>query len=121
MELEKLPYNLTICKVAQMKDIDLAQDICFIARTDEEISLVCRTEAAPLHTLERDDGWRGYRVKGPLDFSLVGILSRISGILADNGISVFAVSTYNTDYILVRADDFERAGHALISAGYSIH
>ena len=102
MELKKLPYDLTVCKVADIADIDISTEFYFIGRTDEEISLVCKTENAPAHTVERDDGWRGFRIEGVLDFLLIGILSKLSAVLADNGIGIFAVSTYNTDYILVK-------------------
>lgn len=92
----------------------------FIGRTDEEISLVCKTEDTPAETAERDDGWKGFRIQGTLDFSLIGILSKLSGILADHKIGIFAVSTYNTDYILVKEKNFERALEVLESEGYSI-
>ncbi len=94
--------------------------ILFFGRTDEELSLVCKTEDAPSVTTERDDGWRGFRIKGILDFSLIGILSEISGILAENRIGIFAVSTYNTDYILVKKENFEHALNVLASKGYEI-
>lgn len=120
MELMKLPYDLTVCKVRSMADIDTTSDIFFIGKTDEELSLVCRTEDAPMRTLEREDGWKGFRIQGVLDFSLIGILSKISGILAENHIGIFAVSTYNTDYVLVKTEDFDRAMTALGEAGYSV-
>ena len=120
MELKKLEHNLSVCKVADPADIDLAADLYFIGKTDEELSLVCRTEDVPEKTLQRDDGWRGFRIQGVLDFSLIGILSGISGILADNKIGIFAVSTYNTDYILVKEDNYERALSVLASAGYTV-
>jgi len=120
MELKKLPYHLTVCKVADTKDIDLAAEFYFIGKTDEELSLVCRTEDTPLSTMDREDGWRGIHIQGVLDFSLVGILSKLSGILAENQIGIFAVSTFNTDYILVKAEDFERAIRVLATAGFAI-
>ena len=64
MELKKLPYHLTVCKVADTKDIDLAAEFYFIGKTDEELSLVCRTEDTPLSTADREDGWRGIRIQG---------------------------------------------------------
>ena len=108
MKLKKLPYELTVCKVADLSDINLSTEFFFIVKTDEELSLVCRTEDAPKATIERDDGWRGFRIEGVLDFSLIGILSKLSGILAQNEIGLFAVSTYNTDYILVKEENFEK-------------
>ena len=120
MELKKIPYKLTVCKVADVSAIDINADFYFIGKTDEELSLVCRTEDTPAHTLERDDGWRGFRIQGILDFSLIGILSKLSGILAEHEIGIFAVSTYNTDYILVKEADFERTLSVLESEGYVI-
>ena len=120
MELKKLPYDLTVCKVADIADIDISTEFYFIGRTDEEISLVCKTENAPAHTVERDDGWRGFRIEGVLDFSLIGILSKLSAVLADNGIGIFAVSTYNTDYILVKKENFDRALNVLSNEGYTV-
>ena len=120
MELKKLPYDLTVCKAESMKDIDTDAEFFFIGKTDEELSLVCRTEDVPANTAARDDGWRGFRIQGVLDFSLIGILSKLSGILADNKIGIFAVSTYNTDYILVKAENFERAMEVLEAAGYTV-
>ena len=118
MELKKIPYDLTVCKVADASALDLTKDFYFIGKTDEELSLVIPTEETPAETTERDDGWRAFRIQGVLDFSLIGILSKISGILADNGIGIFAVSTYNTDYILVKGEDLDRAMDALEQAGY---
>lgn len=120
MELKKLPYELTVCKVADVSDLDLSKEFYFIGRTDEEISLVCKTEDTPKNTTECDDGWKAFRIEGVLDFSLIGILSKISGILADNKIGIFAVSTYNTDYILVKAENFDKAMKVLGDAGYTV-
>ena len=120
MVLKKLPYKLTVCKVADIKEIDLNTEFYFIGRTDEEISLVCKTEDTPAATTERDDGWRGFRIEGVLDFSLIGILSKLSGILAENSIGIFAVSTFNTDYILMKGENFERAITVLADAGYTV-
>lgn len=120
MILKQLPYELTVCKVADISEIDFGMEFYFIGKTDEEISLVCKTEDAPLGIIEREDGWRGFRIEGVLDFSLVGILSKISGILADNNIGIFAVSTYNTDYILVKSESFEDAMNSLRVAGYTV-
>lgn len=120
MNLKKFPYDLTVCKVADISDLDLSKEFYFIGRTDEEISLVCKTEDTPANTTECDDGWKAFRIEGVLDFSLIGILSKISGILADNKIGIFAVSTYNTDYILVKAENFDKAMTVLGEAGYTV-
>lgn len=120
MRLKKLPYNLTVSKLNDISAINTSTEFFFLGRTDEELSLVCRTEDTPANTTERDDGWRGFRIEGVLDFSLIGILSKISTILAENHIGIFAVSTYNTDYILVKAENFDRAMDALSAAGYEV-
>ncbi len=120
MELKKIEHKLTVCKVFGTSDINMNADFYFIGKTDEELSLVCKTEDTPQNTIERDDGWRGFRIQGVLDFSLIGILSKLSGILTANKIGIFAVSTYNTDYILVKEENYERALTVLASEGYTV-
>lgn len=120
MELKKIEYDLTVCKVCSEADIDLKKKFYFIGKTDEELSLVCATEDTPENTTDRDDGWKGFRIQGVLDFSLIGILAKLSGILAENEIGIFAVSTFNTDYILVKKENFERALEVLAKKGYMI-
>ena len=120
MELKTFEHNFTVCKVSEITDIDISKEFYFIGKTDEELSLVCKTEDTPRKTIERDDGWRGFRIQGVLDFSLIGILSKLSGILAENKIGIFAVSTYNTDYILVKEENYERALKVLASEGYTV-
>ena len=118
MDLKRIEGQLTVCKLKSTAAIDMNKDFYFIGKTDEEISLVCRTEDTPEETLERDDGWRAFRIQGTLDFSLIGILSKISSILAENKIGIFAVSTYNTDYILTKEENFDNAIKVLSDAGY---
>lgn len=120
MKLEILPQSLTVCKVRSLSAQVLEQEVCFIGKTDQELSLVCPTEAVPGDTLAREDGWRCFRIAGQLEFSLVGILARLSEILAGEGIGIFAVSTYNTDYILVKEEDLERAVAALAAQRYDV-
>lgn len=120
MILEMLSADLTVCQLKSAAVIDLQKDFYFIGRTDEELSLVCRTADTPSETIVREDGWKGFRIQGQLDFSLIGILSQISGVLADAKIGIFAVSTYNTDYILVKAENFARAADALSAAGFTV-
>ncbi len=120
MALKKLAYDMTVCKVDRIEDIDLNAEMFFIGKTDEEISVVCRTEDTPARTTERDDGWKGFRIEGILDFSFIGILSELSRILAEAGIGIFAESTYNTDYIFVKESNFEHAMEVLAEAGYVI-
>ena len=120
MELKRIGHKLTVCKITDVSSVNMNTDICFIGKTDEELSLVCKTEDTPQNTTARDDGWRGFRIQGVLDFSMIGILSKLSGILAEQKIGIFAVSTYNTDYILVKEENYERALTVLAAAGYTI-
>ena len=120
MKLRKIAGDLTVCKPVSVRDIRLTDDFYFIGRTDEEISLVCRTECTPAETVAREDGWLGFRIEENLDFSITGILSKLSAVLAENRIGIFAVSTYNTDYILVKKEQFDRAMRALAAAGYEV-
>ena len=120
MELKRLEHDFSVCKVTDLSSVDMTQEFCFIGKTDEELSLVCITENVPDNTIEREDGWRGLRIQGVLDFSLIGILSKISGILAENKIGIFAVSTYNTDYVLMKEENFNRAMAVLSEAGYEV-
>ena len=120
MELKKLRHKFSVCKVEDYSMVDLNQEFCFTGRTEEENSLVCMTEHVPENATERDDGWRAFRIQGILDFSLIGILARIAGLLAQNEIGIFAVSTYNTDYILTKEENYEKALEILKQAGYQI-
>ena len=120
MVIKKINGDFTVCKVTDYSQVNLDAEFCFTGKTDEERSLVCLTPDTPSNTTEREDGWRAMRIEGVLDFSLVGILSKISGLLADASIGIFAVSTYNTDYILVKADDEMKALHCLEAAGYEV-
>jgi len=120
MIIKPLDYELSVCKVADVSQFDLSQDFFFIGRTNEELSLVCETSRVPPCTAARDDGWKAFRIQGVLDFSLIGILAKISALLAENGVGIFAVSTYNTDYILVKEPQFETALSVLARSGYEI-
>ena len=107
MELKKLNKDFSVCKVKDYSLVNLDAEYSFVGKTDEERSLVCITNDVPSNVIQLDDGWKGFRVQGVLDFSLVGILSEISDILSDNGISIFAISTYNTDYILIKKENYQ--------------
>ena len=120
MELELFSGEFSVCRADDFRSIDLGSEPLFIGKTDEEISVVCRTGNLPRDVSAREDGWRCFRIRGILDFSLTGILSDISGALAGRGIPVFAVSTFNTDYILVKKENFHRALTVLAEAGYIV-
>ncbi len=120
MTIKIIDEVFSVCKVADYGEVDLSCPYVFTGSTDEEKSLVCPTRSVPGNTVERDDGWRAFRIAGTLDFSLVGILAEITGILADGKVGVFAISTFNTDYVLTKSTCFERAVGLLRSAGYSV-
>ena len=120
MEITVLPQLFTVCQVRDFGQIDLSAPFVFTATTDQECSLVCPVERAPEETLLREDGWRAFRIEGILDFSLIGILAGISSVLAAAGIGIFVVSTFNTDYVLVKEGDLDWAIDALTAEGYLI-
>jgi len=120
MTLELLMQSFTICKVYSLPPELLAEEFFFVGKTDRELSLVCETAAAPAETVAREDGWRALRVEGTMEFSLVGILAELSGILAEAGVSIFAVSTYDTDYILVKEQQRKTAIDALAARGFDV-
>lgn len=94
-------------------------DFFSITKTSDELSIVCFQDSIPNDVkCERD--WRILKIEGPLDFSLIGILASISTVLAQNGISIFAISTYDTDYILVKDKDINNAVEALVNERYEV-
>lgn len=111
MELKVIDGDFSVCKVEDLSQVNLNQDFYFIGKTDEELSLVCRTGDVPEGTVSREDGFKAFRIQGELDFSLIGILAR-------REIGIFVVSTYNTDYVLTKGADFGRALKALEEEGY---
>ena len=118
MDIKIIDRTFSVCKLENIKRVDFDDEYCFLSKTDEELYLVCDTQSVPPNTTEREDGWRAFRIEGVLDFTLIGILSEISGILAKAEIGIFAISTYNTDYILVKEENFEKALDALAAEGF---
>ncbi|MDD3225747.1 MAG: ACT domain-containing protein [Clostridium sp.] len=96
-----------------------SSDFFSITRTSDELSIVCSQDSIP-NDIKCDKNWRILKIEGPLDFSLIGILAPIATILAEKGISIFAVSTYDTDYILVKNKDIDNAVEALAKEKYEI-
>ena len=119
MNLQIIPGEFAVCKIPDASSVCMTDDFFFLSRTDEELSLVCRTRSIPANRTAAETGWSMMRVMGPLDFSLTGILAGITGILAGAEIPVFAVSTFDTDYILVRTHNLARAVRALEAARHS--
>lgn len=118
MKMEILDQQLSICKINKISEDSLNKDLFFLSKTDKEMSLVCPTADAPDEAESKDDGWVAMRICGTLDFSLTGILSRITSILAEYKIGIFAISTYDTDYILVKEQTLEEAKRVLSTNGY---
>ncbi len=112
MNIQILPQRFSVCRLAP--DAVLPQgNFYFTARTNDECSLVLPTADVPPSVTDREDGWRAFRVAGVLDFSLVGVLAAAQ-------VSIFAVSTYNTDYLFVREQCLAAALSALRRAGYRL-
>lgn len=120
MNLVTLPQELSVYQVADLKEIDFTQQPLFIGVTEEEISVISATTNVPTKTINREDGWKAFKIEGVLDFSLVGILVKIAALLAEKEISIFAVSTYNTDYVLIKTDKLDAAITALREGGYTV-
>jgi len=118
MGLTLLGRDFSVCKLGGVENIDLSHEYVFLQKTDEEISLVCETRHTPENAVAAEAGWKALRVTGILDFSLIGVIAKITAVLAGAGISVFAMSTYNTDYILIKAENVERGIKALVANGY---
>lgn len=93
MRIKVIDAEFSVCKLADYSEVRLNMPFCFTGKTNEENSLVCRTQDVPENVTERDDGWRAFRIEGILEFSLIGILLNISGLLTENSIGIFAIST----------------------------
>jgi hypothetical protein len=122
LTLSVLPERLGICRLSPDDDLPAwitESSFLSITRTSEELSIVCVEQVIPEGTTS-EKGWRCLKVHGPLDFSLTGILSSLLYPLAKANISVFALSTYDTDYLLVKETDLERAKAILVEEGHKV-
>ena len=118
MVLAWLEEKFTVAKWVEQRPIEDLGQFSFWSKTDEELSLVCPTRNLPVDVKVREDGWRAFCVMGQMEFSLMGILAKLSTCLAEVGISIFAISTFNTDYIFIKADKVALAQDALTKAGW---
>lgn len=121
-DLRFLHTRFAVCRLEPLSDVPpwaMRGEFFSVTRTEDELSVVCDEGAVPEGAVCAK-GYAALKVLGPLDFSLIGILSSISAVLAGAGVSIFAVSTYDTDYILMRETDRAAAQDALHSAGYII-
>jgi len=122
LALSVLPQRFALCRLDPDDVIpDWVSGYSFwsVTRTDEELSVVLPGESLP-SGWKAEKGWRCLKVLGPLDFSLTGILASLSAPLAEAGISIFAISTYDTDYVLVRDKDLDKAKNVLSESGHVV-
>ena len=120
MQLQKITMEFSVCKVSSLAHIDFSQDFIFLSKTDDEISVVCGSNSVPHDATAVESGWKALKILGVLDFGMIGIIARISAILADAKISLFAVSTYNTDYFFLKSRDYDIAVELLLGNGYLV-
>ncbi len=123
MELRTLEETFAIARLAAGSPVPEwvgGKDLIAVVRTRNELSIVCQDAAVPASLTEVQRGFKAFAVRGHLDFALIGIIADLAKPLADAGISIFGISTYDTDHILVRAETFESAKAALIAAGHTV-
>lgn len=120
LTIKPITEEFAVCQVEDYSQVNLENPFVFTGATDDEKSLVCPIALVPENALTVDKTWSAFRIEGVLDFSLIGILSKISSLLSENNIGIFAISTYNTDYILTKTTDFQSALRVLEEAGYQI-
>ena len=122
LDLDLLSAPYAVCRMAPTSPVPAwaaGEDLVSITRTPEELSILCPQEKVP-EGIRSERDFRVLKIRGPLDFSLVGVLSGLAGPLAEAGISIFALSTFDTDYILVKQDNLGRAAEILIREGHNI-
>lgn len=123
LDLKLMDGRMAVCRLAPDGDLPVwalrAGGFSSVTRTSDEWSVVCSEEVIP-PGVQCERGWRILQVAGPLDFGLVGILASIAGPLADAGVSVFVLSTYDTDYVMVKAESVDQAARALEAAGHRV-
>ena len=124
MKLKILDSTFSVMKFSPTETIPLwalNSDTFSITRTDEELSIVCPSESLSKNKVFKDieNDWNCIKVEGVLDFSLTGILSSLANTLAENKISIFAISTFNTDYLLIKSHSIEKAKVVLENEGHT--
>jgi hypothetical protein len=122
MRLTLLGQTFTIHQLAagaEVPAIALHSPFYALTRTADELSLVLPA-SVEIESEKSDKGWACFKVEGPLEFGLVGVLAGISSTLAQAGVPIFALSTFGTDYILVKREHIRAAREALVAAGYEV-
>ena len=125
LTLSILPETFAVCRLA--KDAALPDwangansgEFISITRTRDELSIICPNANVP-EGIQVETNWRCFKIAGPIDFALTGILAALVTPLAHAGISIFAMSTYDTDYLMVRSESLERAIRVLKLAGHEV-
>jgi hypothetical protein len=122
LRLDLLPGRFAVCRLEPDAAVpDWASgELCSLTRTAAELSVVCPEGAVP-RQVRHQGGWRCLEVRGPLAFELTGVLASLASPLAAAGVPLFALSTFDTDYLLVPGDRLEEALRALTAAGHSLH
>ncbi|HEX6036866.1 ACT domain-containing protein [Longimicrobium sp.] len=122
LNLSLLADTLAVCRLSADAPVPAwawTGEPASVTRTGDELSVVCRADAVP-DGVRHEPGWRCMVVAGPLDFALTGIMAALTAPLAAAGIPLFAVSTYDTDYLMVKAENLDRAIAALQGAGHRV-
>ncbi|MFI3329325.1 MAG: ACT domain-containing protein [bacterium] len=120
MRIKILKEDFVVVKLENLEEVNIHDEFCFISKTDEELSLVCTSRFTPTKCLDIQKGYRAFRINEKLDFNLIGVVAKITSLLALNEISVFVVSTFNTDYFLVKNAKLGRTMDILIANNYEI-
>ncbi len=117
-----LPQPLSICRLSPSDPIPawaLSDGFSSVTRTPDELSIVCGSSAVP-HEIKRSDGWRALRVSGKFSFDECGILAALTAQLAEAGIPILAICTFDTDYILVKNAHLAAATRELSAVGHRV-
>lgn len=118
MDLKLMTQDFSVCKLKDLNLVPFEDELFFLAKTDEEYSLVCETRSVPENNSVCENGWKAFRVEGQLDFAMIGIIAGIADLLKENSISIFVVSTYNTDYFMVKETHIGKAKEILEAEEY---
>jgi uncharacterized protein len=120
MKLSILPGSFAVCRLAPDSEVPgwvwENKTLLSVTYTNDELSIVCQSSFVPFH-IRAEKGWVALKIEGPLDFSLTGVLTGLSDPLAASGVSIFALSTFDTDYILVKEQDISEAKRILERKG----
>jgi len=120
MKLEKIECDFCVCQIKSIEQINFMRKYVFLSKTTDEISLVCETDYLPSDAVACEHGWKALKIIGVLDFNMVGVIAKISNIIANADIGIFVVSTYNTDYLFFKAENYDKAIQELTHNGYVI-